>query len=82
MLLEFNLRDIMEPGSYHLLVILKHRATKSIHQQYCEGVNGGLVTEASSPTACESTTFATLTNSNTISRCLSTKINTDSHESY
>lgn len=38
---ELNLRDIGEPESDFLLDILKHRATKSISEQYIEGVNGG-----------------------------------------
>lgn len=38
---EWNLRDIAEPGSDFLLHILKHRATKSLCEQYIEGVNGG-----------------------------------------
>ena len=38
---ELNLRDITEPGSDYLLDLLKHRATKSLFEQYCAGVNGG-----------------------------------------
>jgi hypothetical protein len=38
---EFNLRDITEPGSDSLLSLLKHRATKTLFEQYCDGVNGG-----------------------------------------
>jgi hypothetical protein len=38
---EFNLRDITEPGSDYLLDLLKHRATKSLYEQYAQGVNGG-----------------------------------------
>jgi hypothetical protein len=38
---EWNLRDITEPESDYLLDLLKHRATKSLFNQYCEGVNGG-----------------------------------------
>lgn len=37
---EWNLRDITEPGSDYLLDLLKHRATKSLCEQYREGVNG------------------------------------------
>lgn len=37
---EWNLRDITEAGSDFLLDLLKHRATKNIFEQYCEGVNG------------------------------------------
>lgn len=37
---EWNLRDITEPESDYLLDILKHRATKSLCEQYREGVNG------------------------------------------
>ncbi|KAH7129563.1 hypothetical protein B0J13DRAFT_482978 [Dactylonectria estremocensis] len=38
---EWNLRDITEPGSDFLLELLKHRATKTLPQQYQTGVNGG-----------------------------------------
>jgi hypothetical protein len=38
---EFNLRDITEPESDYLLDLLKHRATKSLCEQYREGLNGG-----------------------------------------
>lgn len=37
---EWNLRDITEPGSDFLLDLLKHRATKSVFEQYCAGPNG------------------------------------------
>lgn len=37
---EWNLRDITEPESDFLLDYLKHRASKSLFEQYCEGVNG------------------------------------------
>ncbi|PHH85550.1 hypothetical protein CDD83_255 [Cordyceps sp. RAO-2017] len=37
---EWNLRDIAEPGSDFLLHLLRHRATKSLYEQYCEGANG------------------------------------------
>ncbi|KAJ9398556.1 hypothetical protein DTO282F9_4511 [Paecilomyces variotii] len=36
---EWNLRDITEPGSDFLLGLLKHRATKSLFEQYCTGAN-------------------------------------------
>ncbi|OBT47430.1 hypothetical protein VE00_03258 [Pseudogymnoascus sp. WSF 3629] len=39
---EWNLRDITEPGSDYLLDLLRHRATKSLCEQYCQGINGGL----------------------------------------
>ncbi|KAK3939513.1 ipa protein [Diplogelasinospora grovesii] len=38
---EWNLRDLTEPGSDILLDILKHRATKTLGEQYIGGVNGG-----------------------------------------
>jgi hypothetical protein len=38
---EWNLRDITEPESDYLLDLLQHRATKSLCEQYREGVNGG-----------------------------------------
>ncbi|KAH7017420.1 hypothetical protein EDB80DRAFT_704864 [Ilyonectria destructans] len=38
---ELNLRDITEPGSDFLLDLLKYRATKSLFEQYCAGINGG-----------------------------------------
>jgi len=38
---ELNLHDITEPGSDYLLDLLKHRATKSLCEQYCKGVNHG-----------------------------------------
>ncbi|KAJ3535188.1 hypothetical protein NM208_g7237 [Fusarium decemcellulare] len=38
---ELNLRDITEPGSDFLLDHLKHRATQSLVEQYCNGVGGG-----------------------------------------
>jgi hypothetical protein len=38
---EWNLRDITEPESDYLLDLLKHRAAKSLCEQYREGVNGG-----------------------------------------
>ncbi|KAH6666603.1 hypothetical protein B0J14DRAFT_195542 [Halenospora varia] len=38
---ELNLRDISAPGSDYLLDLLKHRATKTLHQQYCEGPHDG-----------------------------------------
>src|SRR5277367_3402454 len=38
---EWNLRDITEPESDHLLDPLKRRATKSLCEQYREGINGG-----------------------------------------
>jgi hypothetical protein len=38
---EWNLRDITEPESDYLLDHLKDRATKSLFDQYREGVNGG-----------------------------------------
>ncbi|KAF2786626.1 hypothetical protein K505DRAFT_330229 [Melanomma pulvis-pyrius CBS 109.77] len=37
---EWNLRDITSPSSDFLLDILKHRATTSLEEQYCRGVNG------------------------------------------
>ena len=39
---EWNLRDISESGPDFLLDLLKHRATRSLFNHYCEGVNGGL----------------------------------------
>jgi hypothetical protein len=38
---EFNLYDIAESGSDYLLNLLKYRASKSLVEQYCEGINGG-----------------------------------------
>jgi hypothetical protein len=38
---EWNLRDITEPESDYLLDLLQHRATKSLCEQYREGVKGG-----------------------------------------
>ena len=38
---EWNLRDITEPGSDNLLDILKFRATTSLVDQYCSGLNDG-----------------------------------------
>jgi hypothetical protein len=38
---DLNLRDITESGSDYLLDVLRHRARKSLYEQYCEGVNGG-----------------------------------------
>src|ERR1700743_3654383 len=38
---EINLRDIAESGSDFLLDLLKHRATKSLIEKYCEGMNRG-----------------------------------------
>ncbi|KAB8207493.1 hypothetical protein BDV34DRAFT_191805 [Aspergillus parasiticus] len=38
---DWNLRDITNPDSDYLLDCLKHRATKSLCEQYIEGVNGG-----------------------------------------
>jgi hypothetical protein len=37
---EINLRDIAESGSDYLLHLLRHRATKSLIEQYGEGING------------------------------------------
>ncbi|KFY03045.1 hypothetical protein V490_00339 [Pseudogymnoascus sp. VKM F-3557] len=37
---EWNLRDISQPGSDYLLDLLKYRATTTLHEQYCGGVNG------------------------------------------
>ncbi|KAF5001070.1 hypothetical protein FGRMN_1264 [Fusarium graminum] len=37
---EWNLADIAEPNSNLLIDILKYRATKSLPEQYSEGVNG------------------------------------------
>jgi hypothetical protein len=37
---EINLRDITDSRSDYLLNLLKHRATKSLIEQYCEGING------------------------------------------
>ena len=39
---EWNLRDVTEPDSDFLLQLLEHRATKSLLEQYSQGVNGGL----------------------------------------
>ncbi|WKT43565.1 hypothetical protein QSH57_008401 [Fusarium oxysporum f. sp. vasinfectum] len=39
---EWNLADIAEPNSDFLLDILKHRATKTLFEQYAEGVSGTL----------------------------------------
>ncbi|KAM0081534.1 hypothetical protein ACKRZS_006320 [Fusarium odoratissimum] len=39
---EWNLADITEPNSDFLLDILKHRATKTLFEQYAEGVSGTL----------------------------------------
>ncbi|KAG5814275.1 hypothetical protein H9Q74_002897 [Fusarium xylarioides] len=39
---EWNLADITAPNSDFLLDILKHRATKSLFEQYAEGVSGTL----------------------------------------
>ncbi|KAF9764609.1 hypothetical protein IL306_002778 [Fusarium sp. DS 682] len=39
---EWNLADITAPNSDFLLDILKHRATKTLFEQYAEGVNGTL----------------------------------------
>jgi hypothetical protein len=38
---ELNLCNIAESGSDYLLDLLKHRATKSLIEQYREGINGG-----------------------------------------
>lgn len=38
---DWNLRDIANPDSDYLLDCLKHRATKSLSEQYIEGVSGG-----------------------------------------
>lgn len=38
---ELNLRDIAESGPDFLLSLIKHRATTSLFQQYCEGNGGG-----------------------------------------
>ncbi|KFY68179.1 hypothetical protein V496_01246 [Pseudogymnoascus sp. VKM F-4515 (FW-2607)] len=38
---EWNLYDIAEPGSDYLLDLLKFRATTTLHEQFCGGVNGG-----------------------------------------
>ncbi|KAE8350553.1 hypothetical protein BDV28DRAFT_138936 [Aspergillus coremiiformis] len=38
---DWNLRDIAEPDSDYLLDHLKHRATKSLCDQYAAGVDGG-----------------------------------------
>lgn len=38
---EWNLRDVTKPDSDFLLDMLKHRATKSLFEQYMEGPNGG-----------------------------------------
>ncbi|KNG88764.1 hypothetical protein ANOM_002815 [Aspergillus nomiae NRRL 13137] len=38
---DWNLRDISNPDSDYLLDCLKHRATKSLCEQYIEGVHGG-----------------------------------------
>ncbi|KAF4627123.1 hypothetical protein G7Y89_g11031 [Cudoniella acicularis] len=38
LMLEYNLCDIAEPGSDYLLNLLQHRATKSLSEQYCEGL--------------------------------------------
>ncbi|MCJ1360101.1 MAG: hypothetical protein MMC33_010104 [Icmadophila ericetorum] len=37
---EWNLRDITERGPEFFLNLLKHRATQSLFEQYCSGVNG------------------------------------------
>lgn len=37
---DWNLRDITKPGSDYLLDMMNHRATKTVFEQYCEGVNG------------------------------------------
>jgi hypothetical protein len=37
---EWNLRDLTQPESDYLLNHLKHHATKSLSDQYREGVNG------------------------------------------
>ncbi|KAF4952961.1 hypothetical protein FSARC_12500 [Fusarium sarcochroum] len=37
---EWNLADLTQPSSNFLLDILKHRSTKSLYDQYSEGVNG------------------------------------------
>ncbi|RYC82707.1 hypothetical protein BFJ63_vAg14429 [Fusarium oxysporum f. sp. narcissi] len=39
---EWNLEDITEPNSDFLLDILKHRATKTLFEQYAAGVSGTL----------------------------------------
>ncbi|KAF4340807.1 Ipa [Fusarium beomiforme] len=39
---EWNLNDITKPDSDFLLDILKHRATKTMFEQYAEGVHGTL----------------------------------------
>ncbi|KAF5983663.1 ipa protein [Fusarium bulbicola] len=39
---EWNLEDITAPNSDFLLDILKHRATKTLFEQYAEGVSGTL----------------------------------------
>ncbi|RHZ43625.1 uncharacterized protein CDV56_100351 [Aspergillus thermomutatus] len=39
---EWNLRDLTQPESDYLLNHLKHRATKSLSDQYREGVHGSL----------------------------------------
>ncbi|KAK7419619.1 hypothetical protein QQX98_003210 [Neonectria punicea] len=38
---ELNLHDISEPGSDFALDLIKHRATTSLFEQYCTGINGG-----------------------------------------
>jgi hypothetical protein len=38
---EWNLRDLTQPESDHLLQILEHRATNPLTEQYREGVHGG-----------------------------------------
>lgn len=40
MIPEWNLHDITEPGLDFLLDLLKFRATKTLCEQYCAGVNG------------------------------------------
>ncbi|PGH30115.1 hypothetical protein GX50_07135 [[Emmonsia] crescens] len=39
---EWNLQDLTEPGSDHLLDLLEHRATTSLCEQYREGPKGAL----------------------------------------
>ena len=38
---EWNLRDITRPGSDALLDLLDHRTSKSLYDQYYDGLNGG-----------------------------------------
>ncbi|KAL2889552.1 ipa protein [Ceratocystis lukuohia] len=39
---EWNLEDVTKPSSNHLIKLIEHRATRSLTQQYAEGVDGGL----------------------------------------